>query len=292
MKGKNAIVTGVGGLGFEDALALSKAGAHVILAGRDTAKGEAALAKIRKEVEHADIAFEVIDLADLGSVKAFSERVSKNIDTLDILINNAGLMTPPRRLETKDGFEIQFGTNYLSHFALTAHLLPLLKKAKGKVISLSSVAARAGRINFEDLQAENKYVPMTAYAQSKIACLMFALELQKQSDKNGWNITSIATHPGISRTELFTGKANGGGVSGLVRKYGWFLFQPVALGALPTLFAATSPKVEPGMYYGPSAFSETRGYPKEASIPKYALNTEASKRLWEVSKKLSGVNYL
>lgn len=291
LHGKTAIVTGAGGLGFEDALALSKAGADVIIAGRDAAKGEAAVAKIRGVVSAADVSFELIDLADLASIATFSERITTKLDKLDILINNAGVMTPPKRLETKDGFELQFGTNYLSHFALTAHLLPLIKKAKGRVISLSSVAARSGKINFDDLQAKNNYEPMPVYAQSKIACLMFAFELQKQSDEHGWGITSIAAHPGISRTELLVGKSDGRGFSGIVRKYTWFMFQPVAQGALSTLFAATSIEAEPGKYYGPHALGETRGYPKEASIPKNALDTQTSKRLWEVSKQLYGVNY-
>lgn len=291
LKGKNAIVTGVGGLGFEDALALSRAGANVIIAGRDAIKGEAAVGKIINEIKNASISFELIDLADLTSVAAFSKRISKEYDKIDILINNAGVMTPPKRLETKDGFELQFGTNYLSHFALTAHLLPLIKKAKGRVVSLSSVAARSGKINFDDLQAKNKYEPMSVYSQSKIACLMFAFELQKQSDKNDWGITSVAAHPGISRTELLVGKSDGRGTSGIVRKYAWFMFQPVAQGALPTLFAATSPKAEPGKYYGPHALSETRGYPKEALIPKYAQDSEISEHLWKISEKLSGVSY-
>lgn len=292
LKGKNVIVTGgAGGLGFEDALALAKAGAKVIIAGRDATKAEAALTKIRSQVPDADVSFELVDLADLTSVAAFGERISAQLDTLDMLINNAGVMTPPKRLETKDGFELQFGTNYLSHFALTAHLLPLIKKAKGRVISLSSVAARDGAINFDDLQAEKSYKPMPVYAQSKIACLMFAFELQKQSDKNGWGITSIAAHPGISRTELLVGKSDGRGLSGVVRKYAWFLFQPVAQGALPTLFAATSPDAEPGGYYGPHALRETRGYPHKAFIPKNALDDESSARLWDISEQLARVRY-
>lgn len=291
LKGKTAIVTGAGGLGFEDALALSKAGAKVIIAGRDTSKGKAAVEKIRRIFDEADVSFELIDLADLASIAHFSERMLQKLDRLDILINNAGVMTPPKRLETKDKFELQFGTNYLSHFALTGHLLPLLKKSKGRVISLSSVAARNGKINFEDLQANNQYDPMQVYAQSKIACLMFAFELQRLSDKKNWGITSIATHPGVSRTELLVGKSDGRGVIGFVRKYAWFLFQPVAQGALPTLYAATASNAMPGKYYGPHALGETRGYPQEASIPDYVLNTESSRKLWDISEKLTGVNY-
>lgn len=290
-KGKNVIITGVGGLGFEDALALSKAGASVIIAGRDKSKGDAAVAKIREQVNDADIRFELVDLADLASIALFGERILSKLDKLDILINNAGVMTPPKRLETKDGFELQFGTNYLSHFALTAHLLPLIKKAKGRVVSLSSVAARDGEINFDDLQAKNSYKPMPVYAQSKLACLMFAFELQRQSDKNGWDITSIAAHPGISRTELLVGKSDGRGLSGIARKYAWFMFQPVAQGALPTLFAATSPNAKPGKYYGPHAFRETRGYPHEAFVPKNALDDKTSQQLWNVSEKLAKVEF-
>lgn len=291
LKDKTAIVTGAGGLGYEDALALSKAGSSVIIAGRDPAKGEAAVARIRKESSDADVSFELIDLADLASIASFSDRILKKFTKLDILINNAGLMMPPKRLTTKNNFEIQFGTNYLGHFTLTAHLLPLLKKAHGRVVSLSSIAARNGKINFDDLQAENSYKPMAVYAQSKLACLMFAIELQKQSDRHEWGITSTAAHPGISRTELVVGKSDGRGIIGLFRKYAWFLFQPVAQGALPTLYAATSPEAQPGQYYGPDGFGEARGYPKEAAIPKNALDSETSKRLWEISERLSSVHF-
>lgn len=159
-------------------------------------------------------------------------------------------------------------------------------------MSLSSVAVRDGYINFDDLQAENSYKPMPVYAQSKLACLMFAFELQKQSDMNGWGIMSIAAHPGISRTELLVGKSDGRGLSGVARKYAWFMFQPVAQGALPTLFAATSPDAKSGNYYGPHALRETRGYPHEAFIPKNALDTEVSKRLWKLSEQLTNVRYV
>lgn len=291
LKGKTAIVTGTGGLGYEDALALARAGATVIVAGRDTTKGQTAVKNIQASVTDASVSFEIIDLADLASVKAFADRMLGKLDKLDILVNNAGVMTPPTRKTTKDGFELQFGTNYLSHFALTAHLLPLLKKAKGRVISLSSVAARQGKINFEDLQSEQNYVPMTAYSQSKLACLMFAFELQKQSDANKWGITSIAAHPGLSRTTLLTSNAEGKGVASKLRTYAAFLFQPVTQGALPTLYAATDPEAQAGGYYGPHALLETRGYPTNAKIPARALDTNVSEQLWQQSEKLAGVSF-
>ena len=290
-KGKNVIITGVGGLGFETALALAKAGAKVIIAGRDIIKGDIAVNNIRIEVPGAEIYFELMDLADLNSIASFSKSISNKLDKLDIIINNAGVMTPPKRLETKDKLELQFGTNYLSHFALTAHLLPLLKIAQGRVISLGSIAARGGKIHFDDLQAEAIYNPMSMYAQSKLACVMFAAELQAQSDRNAWGITSIAAHPGISRTELFVGRNDARKISEVARKYAWFLFQPAAQGALPVLFAATSANAEPGKYYGPHAFGETRGYPLESVMPKTVLDKQSSERLWDISAELAGVTY-
>lgn len=291
LDGKTAIVTGAGGLGFEDALALARAGASVIIAGRSLDKGEAAVNAILSQVSDADVSFEMLDLADLASVRAFAERMQKKLAQLDILINNAGVMTPPVRKTTKDGFELQFGTNYLGHFALTAHLLPLLKKAKGRVVSLSSVAARNGAINFEDLQAEEGYRPMPVYAQSKLACLMFAFELQKRSDVNGWGVTGVAAHPGLSRTELLTTEASRLSLTALARKYAWFMFQPVPQGALSTLYAAVSPDARPGGYYGPDGVREVRGYPRPAFVPKRAQDGQACQRLWDVSEKLSGATF-
>lgn len=291
LKDKTAIVTGVSGLGFEDSLALAKAGAKVILAGRSETKGKEALAAIQAEVKNADVSFELLDLADLSSVKAFSARIKKQLKSLDILINNAGIMTPPKRIVTKDGFELQFETNYLGHFVLTGQLLPLLVKAKGRVISLSSVAARNGSINFDNLNAQNTYVPMTAYAQSKLACLMFALELQKRSDENGWGILSIASHPGISRTNLFTNGDASKNAIAKMRTYASFLFQDPAKGALPTLFAATSPDAKATEYYGPNGIGQARGYPTNVRIPKQALNKTVAAQLWDVSEELSGFSY-
>jgi NAD(P)-dependent dehydrogenase (short-subunit alcohol dehydrogenase family) len=290
--GRSVVITGTGGLGFQDALALARAGADVTIAGRNRAKGEAAVEQIRAAVPGAQVQFEEVDLARLASVTAFAQRLRNSRAGLDVLINNAAVMTPPTRQTTADGFELQFGTNYLGHFALTAQLLPLLQQGNApRVINLSSIAARDGAINFDDLQAERSYRPMPVYAQSKLACLLFAFELQRRSSAAGWGITSIAAHPGISRTDLLTNGAGERSASGLVRTWLWFLFQPAAQGALPTLYAATSPQATPGAYYGPDSFSETRGYPTLAKVPSQARDTAVAARLWELSEQLSGVRF-
>ncbi|GBR09798.1 SDR family oxidoreductase [Gluconobacter frateurii] len=292
IRGRSFVVTGTGGLGFEDALALGKAGATVILAGRNPRKGAEAVARIKREAPEAAISFEALDLADLASIAAFGERLRGQHGRLDVLINNAGVMTPPARKVTSDGFELQFGTNYLGHFALTAHLLPLLRKGHDpRVVTLSSIAARDGQIAFDDLQAAHGYKPMPVYSQSKLACLMFALELQRRSDAGNWGITSIAAHPGISRTDLLPNGAGASSVFGLARRILWFLFQPAAQGALPTLFAATSSGAKGGGYYGPDRLSETRGYPTTARIPPAARDRQAAARLWDISEKLTHVQF-
>jgi NAD(P)-dependent dehydrogenase (short-subunit alcohol dehydrogenase family) len=286
---RTAVVTGTGGLGFQDALALARAGASVIIAGRSPAKGAAAVTQIRQEVSGAEVTFGLLDLASLDSVRSFAERLRGSHDSLDLLINNAAVMTPPRRLSTADGFELQFGTNYLGHFALTARLMPLLRKGRqARVVTLSSLAARNGAIDFDDLQAQRGYRPMQAYSQSKLACLMFAMELQRRSDAAGWGIQSIAAHPGISRTDLLPNGAGARSVAGILRRSLWFLFQPAGQGALPTLFAATSPQARGGAYYGPDRLGETRGYPTSAVIPPQALDATAAARLWTASEELTG----
>lgn len=291
-RGRTAVVTGTGGLGFEDALALARAGATVILAGRSRAKGLAAVQRIRQDVAVADVRFEEVDLASLASVDAFGARLRHSRDSLDLLVNNAGVMTPPTRRATSDGFELQLGTNHLGHFALTAHLLPLLRNgSKPRVVTVSSLAARNGVIRFDDLQSERGYDAMRVYSQSKLACLMFALELQRRSDAGGWGIQSIAAHPGISRTDLLPNGAGAWSAAGMARRFLWFLFQPVAQGALPTLFAATSPDARGGSYYGPDRLSESRGHPTVARIPSQALDTDAAARLWNESERLTGVSF-
>jgi NAD(P)-dependent dehydrogenase (short-subunit alcohol dehydrogenase family) len=202
--GKMVVVTGAtGGLGYETALALAKAGAEVILTGRDDRKGQSAIEKISHEVIGAKIRYEHLDLASLASIADFAQRMGVR-QSLDLLINNAGVMALPRRQTTADGVEMQFGTNYLGHFALTARLMPLLRRSSGpRVVSVSSLAHRTGFIDFGDLQGARVYSPWKAYGQSKLACLIFALELQRRSDAGGWNLTSNAAHPGFSRTNLF-----------------------------------------------------------------------------------------
>ncbi|GAA4329372.1 SDR family oxidoreductase [Mucilaginibacter gynuensis] len=288
-----ALITGsTEGIGYEDAVALSSSGWDVIMMGRNAQKGADAIAKIKQANPKTKVSFEKIDLADLSSISAFASRMISKGQAIDLLINNAGVMTPPKRLETADGFELQFGTNHIGHFALTAQLLPLLCKSPyARVVTVSSVANRAGKINFDDLQSTSSYNPSKAYSQSKLANLMFALELQRQSEKHHWGITSIASHPGVSRTNLLITGAGRWSGPGIMRTFLPFLFQPTAHGALPTLYAATSPEAKGGAYYGPNKMTETRGFPAIAKIPSQAEDENVAAKLWEVSQELSGVDF-
>lgn len=292
-QGRSVVVTGTGGLGYEDALALARAGGEVILAGRNTDKGAAAVNQIRAAFPTANVRFELLDLANLASIQAFGARMQAERQSLDLLINNAAVMTPPRRQVTSDGFELQFGTNYLGHFALTAHLLPLLRQGRTpRVVTVSSIAARDGAINFADLQSEQRYRPMVAYGQSKLANLMFAFELQRRSDAAGWGLASSAAHPGISRTDLIPNGAGRNSPMALMRRLlGPILFQAPAQGALPTLFAATSPQAKAGAYYGPDKFNELRGSPVVAKVPPQAEDELVAARLWDMSAALAGVTF-
>lgn len=290
--GRLAIVTGTGGLGYEDALALAVAGAEVIIAGRNPAKGAEAVNKIRAEKPDANVHFEVLDLGNLASIEAFGKRMLAAHQRLDLLINNAGVMTPPERKTTTDGFELQFGTNYLGHFALTGHLLPLLRSGeKARVVNVASIAVRNGAIQFDNLQSERDYQPMTAYSQSKLANLMFSFELERRSEAGRWGFSSIGAHPGVSRTDLLPNGTGQTSVSSLARRWLWFMFQPAAQGALPTLYAATAPDAKAGAYYGPNHLNETRGFPAAAKIPPQASDAEAAARLWQVSEQLTGVSF-
>ncbi|AKQ68292.1 putative oxidoreductase/Short-chain dehydrogenase [Myxococcus hansupus] len=291
-QGRLAVVTGTGGLGLEDALALARAGGEVIIAGRNPRKGTDAVAQVLAEVPTASVRFEQVDLASLASVEDFATRLRSQTDKVDLLINNAAVMTPPKREQTSDGFELQFGTNYLGHFALTARLLPLLRKSRhARVVSLSSVAARDGKMDFDDLQSQRGYTPMKAYGQSKLACLLFAFELQRRAEANQWGITSIAAHPGISRTDLLHNAPGRWSAAGISRSLFWFLFQPASQGALPTLYAATSPDAKGGGYYGPDTLNEMRGFPAPSKVPPRAREEAAAQRLWRESEQLTRVSF-
>lgn len=291
--GRSVVVTGTGGLGYEDALALARAGASVVIAGRNPQKGASAVAAIKQAIPGAQVRFGMVDLASLSSIAAFAAQLAQQQDSLDLLINNAGVMTPPERRTTSDGFELQFGTNYLSHFALTAHLLPLLKKGmKPRVVTLGSVASRGGAIDFDDLQAERNYKPFPVYSQSKLACTMFALEFSRRSRLAGWGIASMAAHPGITRTDLIPNGAGNSSINGIVRRYLPFMFQPAWQGALPTLYAATDPAARDGAYYGPDRLAGTRGYPTEEKPPEQALDAAVAARLWDMSLRLANVAFV
>ena len=289
-----AVVTGAtGGLGYELALALAQGCADVVLAGRDESKGRAAENQIRLLAPNALVRFEKLDLARLSSVATFAGRLRSSGRPVDILVNNAGVMALPKRLLTVDGFEMQLGTNYLGHFALTALLLPLLRDGRTRrVVQMSSLAHRFGEIRFDDLQGERSYSPWGAYAQSKLASLLFARELQRQSDAHGWNLLSSAVHPGFARTNLI---ANGPGTRSaaarLSRWLGRALGQSAESGAQAAVFAATSDDVQPGGFYGPAGMLELTGPPMAAHVAKRAMQEDVAARLWQVSEQLTGVRW-
>jgi NAD(P)-dependent dehydrogenase (short-subunit alcohol dehydrogenase family) len=302
LSGKLAIITGANsGLGFGLARRLSAAGADVVMAIRNRAKGEAAIEQIRATVPDAKLTIKPLDLSSLASVAALGEQLNAEGRPIDILINNAGVMTPPERDTTADGFELQFGSNHLGHFALTAHLLQLLRAARARVVSLSSIAARqSGKIHFDDLQFEKSYAAMSAYGQSKLAVLMFARELDKRSREGGWGIVSNAAHPGLTKTNLqIAGPSHGRERPALMErlyKSSWrftpFLWQEIDEGILPALYAAATPHAEGGAFYGPRGFYELAGGGVAlAKVPANAKNDDDSRRLWEVSEQLTGVSY-
>jgi NAD(P)-dependent dehydrogenase (short-subunit alcohol dehydrogenase family) len=292
-KGRIFLVTGgTSGMGYEDAKALAAAGARVVIAARNPQRGQESIDRIKQEVPNAQVQFESLDLANLASVRALSQRLSTTLPRLDGLINNAAIMAPPERGTSADGFEMQFATNYAGHFVLTAELLPLLRKSDApRVVTLSSVAALRGSLNFDDLQSMQAYVPYAAYAQSKLACLMFALELQRRSDAAGWGIQSMAAHPGIAVTELV---ARGPGLDSEQGRQ-WASnrdrMQTAAQGAVPTLYAATAPEARGGFYYGPTGPNEIAGPLGLATIPPAANDTAAAARLWTVSEEITGTRF-
>jgi NAD(P)-dependent dehydrogenase (short-subunit alcohol dehydrogenase family) len=292
-QGRLAIVTGANsGIGYQTARYLSRAVATVILACRNRDKGEAARAKILSGNPAAKVEMRVLDVADLDSVRRFAAEFLGEDKPLDLLINNAGVMAIPHRRTTPQGFEMQFGTNHLGHFALTGLLLPaLLRQPNSRVVTVASIAHKGGKLNFDDLDAERGYAPRGAYQQSKLANLVFGLELDRRLRARSANTSSVIAHPGVAVTNIVS-NGMGTGLKARVANVVVSLFaQSDDRGAWPLLYAATSPDVHGGGYYGPDGIAEFKGSPVEVKPKPHALDPVAGKRLWEVSEKLTGVRY-
>jgi NAD(P)-dependent dehydrogenase (short-subunit alcohol dehydrogenase family) len=292
--GRLAVVTGAtGGLGYEIALALAQGCADVIVAARNESKGREAAAKIRTLAPSSLVRFERLDLAVQASVAAFARRMIVAGRPLDLLVNNAGVMALPRRQLTADGFEMQFATNYLGHFALTGLLLPLLKESRSpRVVQMSSLAHRVGKIRFDNLQGERRYGAWAAYSQSKLASLLFARELQRRSDRQGWGLLSSAAHPGYARTELFANGLGAGSLLSLLsRSLGRLVGQSAAEGAQPALYAAASESAAAGQFYGPGGLFELTGPTAAARVSPQARDEALARKLWQVSEQLTGVEW-
>jgi len=294
-QGKVVIVTGGNsGIGYEAGLALAEKNARVILAARSVDKGELAAKTIRQTYPVADVSVMALNLADLKSVRSFAETFHAKYKTLDILINNAGVMALPAR-KTADGFEMQFGTNHLGHFALTGLLLPVLNATpNARVVTVSSGVHTAGDIHFDDLQWTKKYDRWGAYAQSKLANLLFAYELQRRFAGSNIKTISVGCHPGYAATNLQSaGPQMEGSVSKqLMMNVGNFLLaQSQKMGALPTLFAAAAPEVNGCDYIGPTGLGGIRGYPDKVNSNDKSYDEALAKRLWTVSEELTGIVY-
>ncbi|HXB89469.1 SDR family NAD(P)-dependent oxidoreductase [Mycobacterium sp.] len=287
--GRVAVITGANtGLGYETALALAEHGAHVVLAVRNVDKGKDAAALIHKSRPNADLALQELDLTSLDSIRAAAEQLRASHDHIDLLINNAGVMYPPKST-TKDGFELQFGTNHLGHFAFTGLLLDrLLPVAGSRVVTVSSMGHRIrADIHFDDLQWEHSYNRVKAYGQAKLSNLLFTYELQRRLAAHGTTI-AVAAHPGGSNTELMRHLP---GWAASVYPVIAPIFQDAAMGALPQLRAASDPAVLGGQYYGPGGFGQTRGYPKIVGSSRKSHDVDRQRRLWAVSEELTGVTY-
>jgi NAD(P)-dependent dehydrogenase (short-subunit alcohol dehydrogenase family) len=290
-QGRTAVVTGANsGLGLATARELARHGAGVVLACRNTEKGASALRVIEAVAPDTRLELAELDLGDLASVQSFAESFLSGHDGLDLLVNNAGVMAAPRR-QTADGFELQLGTNHLGHFALTGRLIGVMEgRADARVVTLSSNAHKMGRINFDDLQSERGYSRWGAYGQSKLANLMFALELDRRLRASGSSVKSLAAHPGYAATNLQSAAAPA--ADRLVMKFANALVaQSADMGALPSLYAATYPGLEGGSYVGPDGIGEFRGHPHRASPNRLARDERRATRLWTVSEELTGVRF-
>lgn len=299
LSGKRAVVTGASdGVGLGIATTLAGAGAEVVMPVRNPGKGEAAVAKIRERHPLAKLSLETLDLASLASVAALGDKLRADGAPIHFLINNAGVMTPPDRQTTVDGFELQFGTNHLGHFALTGHLLPLLVAGRARVTSQTSIAARSGTINWDDLNWEHKYDGMRAYRQSKIAVGLFVLELSRRSAAAGWGVTSNISHPGVAPTSLLAARPEVGRADDTVgvRMIRWLSARRLIVGTvdtarLPALMAACSSEAKDGGFYGPQWPGNVGGPPGEQKLWAPLRNTEMASRMWTVSQELTGVTF-
>ena len=294
--GKTIVVTGANsGVGYQAALEFARHGAHVVLGCRDVVKGEAALERLRREASGASAEMAKLDVASLSSIREFVLRFKQGGRSLEVLVNNAGVMGLPKRELTVDGFERQMGTNHFGHFALTGLLLDVLQKSAGaRVVTIASLAHRNGKIEWDNLQSERKYDPMGAYNNTKLANLLFAYELDRRLKAAGSTVESLAAHPGVAKTDVFQ---NGPGNKGdfrmkLLEKLIPLIGQVDAQGAWPTEYAATEPGLRGRTYIGPDGFSELKGHPKIVQPRAQALDQAKAKALWEHSEELTGVRYL
>ncbi|MFG2047429.1 SDR family oxidoreductase [Micromonospora sp. NPDC048935] len=299
LTGKLAVVTGGSdGLGLGLATRLARAGAEMVLPVRNPAKGAAALDAVRAAAPGAVVSTRELDLASLDSVAALADTLLDEGRPIHLLINNAGVMTPPTRHATAEGFELQFGTNHLGHFALTGRLLPLLRAGRARVTTMSSSAARSGRLDWDDLQSTHRYAAIRAYNASKLATLHFGLELDRRSRAGGWGIVSNVAHPGTTMTNLYASGPNLGrsrpslhhSIMSRLARWG-VLVHSVDAGLLPALYAATSPQARGGAFYGPDGLGQFTGKPTELAVYRSARGTDDAARLWTVSERLVGVEF-
>ncbi len=288
--GRVAVITGSNtGIGYQAAAVLAAKGAHVVLAVRNLDRGKAAAERIRAATPHADVTLQQLDLTSLASIAVAAADLRAAYPRIDLLINNAGVMTTPKATTT-DGFELQFGTNHLGHFALAGQVLENMLPVEGsRVVTISSNGHRAGSINFDDLQSERSYNRLRAYGQAKLANLLFTYELNRRLSARAAPTIAVAAHPGSAATELTRN------LPGIIRppvELLWNLVaQDAAMGALPTLRAATDPSVRGGQYYGPDGFGEQRGHPKVVQSNSKSHDVAVQQRLWAVSEELTGVKF-